>query len=126
MNETCVVDGKLYESRPAEADCEGCAGDNESPLCGQLGKCETDNHSVIWVPSRLTLSGNSSAPYNLDMIATGMDIPQPFYHAFCLGFEDGHCDGQADPDVKYRLPGEQRAYLAGVDVALIVKRGAVS
>lgn len=124
MNETCVVDGKLYEARPTEADCEGCAGDNESPLCGQLGKCETNNHSVIWVLSQRTLVEPSSAPYNMKLIAVGMGIPEEVHHAFFLGFEDGHCDGQADPEVSYTLPEEQRAYLAGVNVALIVKQGA--
>lgn len=122
MSMACVVDGKLYEARPAEADCEDCAGDGEGPLCGQLGKCETDHDSVIWVLSLLTLFESSSAPYNLEMLSVGMGIPKAFHHAFCLGFEDGHCDGQADPDVKYLLSGEQQAYNDGVKVALIVTR----
>lgn len=123
MNETCVVDGKLYEAEPS-LGCAGCAGNDSIDFCNALAMCDRKTGHVIWVPSSAVIVEPSSAPYNMKLIAVGMGIPEDAHHAFCLGFEDGHCDGQADPEVSYVLPEEQRAYLAGVDVAKIVTRGA--
>jgi hypothetical protein len=44
--ETCEVDGVVYEARPG-VGCTGCAGKGGGELCAELGDCITNE--VIWV-----------------------------------------------------------------------------
>ena len=48
---TCEIDGKIFEGVPcdegAESLCEGCAGGENTGVCGELADCLRDN--IIWI-----------------------------------------------------------------------------
>ena len=49
---TCEIDGKFFEGVPhnedAESLCQGCAGDDNTDVCVQLGDCVSGG-KIIWV-----------------------------------------------------------------------------
>ena len=48
---TCEIDGKIFEGVPhneaADSLCEGCAGDGNNDVCGQLADCL--HPRIIWI-----------------------------------------------------------------------------